>query len=450
MKPAKLLPIFLGILIILIALPTVIAEEDNLTTDPGITPDSPIWGIDKALEQIGLLLIRSPEAKAARGLEIAHERLLEVKVMIEENKLGAVARAERAHNKTLLRVRQNIQNIEDEDAEVEIDKELEFEARLKRHTENVRNVRAELRIKIKIQGELSEEQQLLLDEFLQSFENNANGVEIEIENKKNKTKIRIRQKTGESELEIERKIGRLEIERGITKEKLKVKVEIVGNKSFVKVERNFKTRTIDEELLIDEIIEKFSLDSEMVGSLLKIGTDEENETEEDRLRIRVKIRDDLSDVKIKLMFSLDSIDRETIVNAIVERTQLTKEGIEDIWMLKVKEKDDEKEIEIEVEIEDGKAEVEVRVNGVKTEFVLEITDQEEILREIASRLGVSVEDIREFVEFEVEDEEETEEDETEENGDTNTTTITNEQREDNSGRGNSSGENRSGSNSGSG
>ena len=62
-------------------LPIVSANQH--TEDSGVTPDSFLWGLDKALDQLTILLTFDEGKKARKGLEIAQERLLEVKEMVE-------------------------------------------------------------------------------------------------------------------------------------------------------------------------------------------------------------------------------------------------------------------------------------------------------------------------------------------------------------------------------
>ncbi|MEK6835545.1 MAG: hypothetical protein AABX55_00805, partial [Nanoarchaeota archaeon] len=65
------------------------------------------------------------------------------------------------------------------------------------------------------------------------------------------------------------------------------------------------------------------------------------------------------------------------------------------------ELEEEGEDEIEVKIRGNLAKVEVDVNGIESEFILETTNQEEIIAEIASRTGLSVEEIESIIKFEV-------------------------------------------------
>ena len=58
-----------------------------------------------------------------------------------------------------------------------------------------------------------------------------------------------------------------------------------------------------------------------------------------------------------------------------------------------------------MEIEDETADIKIEIGDNEQEFTLETTDKEVILSEIASRLGVTVEQIRDIVEFELKEKE---------------------------------------------
>src|SRR3989338_8422675 len=87
----------------LLVWPLPLAQQPE---EPGVTPDSFFWGLDNAIDQLTLLLTFDKAEKARKGLEIARERLLEVKQMIEENKAEAAQKAEEAHGKQLLKVKE--------------------------------------------------------------------------------------------------------------------------------------------------------------------------------------------------------------------------------------------------------------------------------------------------------------------------------------------------------
>jgi hypothetical protein len=74
--------VFASIIILMFSMGAT-AQEENLP-DPGITPDSPLYGLDKALESIQGVLNSGNEQKSRYGLSIAEERLAEAKAMAEK------------------------------------------------------------------------------------------------------------------------------------------------------------------------------------------------------------------------------------------------------------------------------------------------------------------------------------------------------------------------------
>jgi hypothetical protein len=85
---------------------------------------------------------------------------------------------------------------------------------------------------------------------------------------------------------------------------LSVRAETLGDQSEVKVKLEFVTLTLDQDLIIDEIIEKFALTSEEADELLKIEEDDDNELEE-KFEVEIDIGDESSEAEIELRFILD-------------------------------------------------------------------------------------------------------------------------------------------------
>ncbi len=71
-------------------------EEEVELPDPGTAPDSPLWGLDRAIEKIGIALTFDKGKKVEKRLANANERLAEVHAMIDANKAEHAARAEQA------------------------------------------------------------------------------------------------------------------------------------------------------------------------------------------------------------------------------------------------------------------------------------------------------------------------------------------------------------------
>ncbi len=210
--------LFLILIILLLSLSTVNAQENVNEADPGVTPDSFLWGLDNAIDRLNLLLTFDEGKRARKGLEVARERLLEVRAMIEENKLDAAEKAKEEHGKTLVKVKESVQDLKEDNSLEEIEDVIEIEKDLEKYDDEVEETFDELKIKIKIEGELTQEQRQLIDSLLNSFKDGIGELEIEIKNKKDKTKIKIKQETGKSDEETEIEIEDLEKEKGIRKQ----------------------------------------------------------------------------------------------------------------------------------------------------------------------------------------------------------------------------------------
>lgn len=394
----------MAFLVLGIALNSPLILAQTTSENPGVTPDSFLWGLDRALEQISLLLAASPNSEAKIGLEIAGERLAEIKLMIEENKLEAAEKAKEEHGKTLGKVKEKIEEIEDDNSLEELEEVIEIEKELEENEQEIEQVSGELKIKIKIEGEITQEQRNLIDSILASLEGQTGEVEIEIKNKKNKIKIEIKLETGKSDEEIDDDIEKLELKAGLRG--IKVKAEIVGGQSEVKIERKFSTTTTNRVLIVDEIIEKFALDLETANSTLKIENEEDDEELEERFKVKVEIKVNSSKVEVKLKFILNATDREEILDAIVEKSKLTRAQIEEAIKFEADGDLEDEELEVEVETEDGISDIKVKFGREKFEFSLETTDMEVIISEIVARTGLSEEQVRANIDLETDEDEE--------------------------------------------
>ncbi|OVE74520.1 hypothetical protein BVX95_02310 [archaeon D22] len=397
----SLIAAFLAIIMI-VSLPAASAQEE----EAGVTPDSFLWGVDRALEQIELAFTFGPDDKAKKGLEIAQERLLEVQAMAEEGKVEEVQRAEESHSKTIIKVKERIAQIEEDDSELELERELEIESELLEHENEIRRVKSEIDVKIKIEGDLTEEQKELLDSFLTSMENSTGEVRVEIETKKEKTKIRIREQTGKSESEIEDEIEEKEKEKGIFRAEYEVESKVFDGESFVKLELKYVSN-MQGEALVDEILDRFSLSAQEVDTLLEVKR--EAFSEDEKFEIEVDFDDGQAEVEVEIRFALDTDNLTQIKEEIVQRTLLERDRVEAAvnstrFIVADDDLDDDKderedELEIEVEIEDGKAFIEIQIGNDEIEFVIETVDREEIIQDIVSRTNFTLNQVSEVIEF---------------------------------------------------
>jgi hypothetical protein len=347
-------------------------ETENETITAGVTPDSIWYGLDVALDNINLALT-SKDKKAEKGLEIARERLLEVRQMIGENKIEQSLRAQERHKKVLVKIEESIEDIEYENSTEEIKKEIKIEKEIEEHKDEIEKTKEELKLKIKVEGEISNETQALIDSILEGLGNSTKLVEIKIDQEKGRTKIKIKEESGKAEVEIEREVKEMEDKEGLSglmKEKAEEMLKRANDKWLDLEEKSLKyNQTIPSKETFDNFI---TLGDEA--------------------------------------FSNESYERaKDYYEMAKDYAESLKEEIEEL-----EEFEEEEEIEIEVEIKGQYAEVKVKALGEEVKFKSNNIEREKIIEEISERTGLSVEEIVSNLKFEIEDEEEEFEEEEEE------------------------------------
>lgn len=185
--------------------PTVELPEE-VVEEAGITPDSPLYGLERAMERISLALTLGKSAKAKKGLAHARERLMEVQMMIAAKKIGAAVEAQEAHDEIMEDVEENIEELGDGDAIEELEDEVEIEGELEEHQELVQ---ATNNLRLRVKG-LTQEQQTQLNAMLGSLGNSTAKVDIQVKAKKTKTKIKIKAKEGLTDEEVANIVSQVE------------------------------------------------------------------------------------------------------------------------------------------------------------------------------------------------------------------------------------------------
>src|SRR3989338_4686963 len=213
--------IFVMFLFLLIIVTPSRAQDENA----GVTPDSPLWGLDIAIERLELFLAGGDTEKVKVGLKHANERLLEVNIMIEKNKLDDAEEAKVKHEEKLREVKEKIKKINGDD-EWAIENEVEIEREVEKQEQEIEELKS--RIKIKIKGNLTAEQHAALDALIASFANSTNELKLEIKIKRNEIKIKVKQKTNRTDDDIDDEFERHENRTGLNilkKEKAKEQIE---------------------------------------------------------------------------------------------------------------------------------------------------------------------------------------------------------------------------------
>lgn len=214
---------YLAILLIFLISLVPVHSEDNLTTDavnneieqlsetqdtndidPGTTPDKAGYGLKIALEKIGLVFTFNKAKKAELELKLAEKRLAEARLMANENKIDALLRAKEEHKKLIEKVKSDLKD--SGDSEADLDKRIELENNLEDQGNRIEDLESVILVKTK--GLTDEQRQKLLD-LIEEFKNQTDDVKVKVSENKQEIIMKLRAK-GFNETKIEEKEAKLE------------------------------------------------------------------------------------------------------------------------------------------------------------------------------------------------------------------------------------------------
>lgn len=208
----------LAVLALSLAAPMALAEGndaidltdgDDFDVDPGITPDSPFYGLDRAMERISLALTFNKSAKAQKGLKHAQERLAEVKAMIEAKKFDKAEEAGENYEDDMDDVDEAGEEINgDEDAEGifrALCTTVMQQNRTEAHKEKVLQVKAG--ILERQAGKMSEKQLTHMGDVFSKIENRTETAQNRIAQRQENLKAKYKILTGMSDEEIDAAIA---------------------------------------------------------------------------------------------------------------------------------------------------------------------------------------------------------------------------------------------------
>jgi len=130
---------------------TETVSQDDLETvevngeEAGVTPDSLLWGLERAIERVSLALTFNKAKKVNKRLTYAKERLLEVKEMTEKGKPEEAGKAAQAHAEDMQEAEKELAEVVEEEGETEEVKSLEN--KFERHIQVLERVQKKLQEK---------------------------------------------------------------------------------------------------------------------------------------------------------------------------------------------------------------------------------------------------------------------------------------------------------------
>ena len=348
------------ILAIAVLIMPAAAAQDTTEAKAGWTPDSFLYFFDVLFDDLAILFTSDQVEKAKASLRIAGERGAELRLMLEKKDIDAAVVAEREHKKVIDIASQVLDALERENPDEEIENVIKIEKEFLEHNNEIEESIDELRLKFKldIRGEITPEQQALVDSILTNVENHVGELEIKIDERKGRTRIRIKDSTGETDIDIDIRIRDIERKHGLDDLKRE------------RAEHRIRHAT-------DAVEEagEVAIDTPPIPSLLQEARD-------------------------KLALAQAAFDDENFGEAFGQAT--AAESIaESVIRLSHHNGDADTAFTIIVTIEGDRARVAVRLGDRKFVFDLDNMSEEEFILLIAERIGMSPERVRTFITFRI-------------------------------------------------
>ena len=251
-----------ALLAISLVAPMALAETDSViapaptedeteveVASAGVTPDSPLYGLDKAMERLRLAFARGEVNKAKLKLKYAEERLSETEQMLDEGNEEAAAESEEAYNEGLEETQELVEGIEadgDEDtAEEALNDVSEIKLGLMAHAEKVAFVKDRILDRMRA-GNASDEKIAHLEEVFGRIKAKAQETEQKMEEKRTRVRTTYKVLSGKNESELEGIELRIR-ERVEDKIKVKIKERVGDDESEVEVEIESEDEENDSE-----------------------------------------------------------------------------------------------------------------------------------------------------------------------------------------------------------
>ena len=224
----KTIAIFMMALLVLSAMPLVMAEEavadagetsnesavitsdaetDAELEDAGVTPDSPFYGLERAMERIRVAFTAGKANKAKLKIKYAEERLAEAEEMADEDNVEAAEEAQEAHDEELAEAEELVNELEtngdEESAETALEEVTELQDAIETHSQKVARVKNRILERKVAAGNMSEEQLAHLREVFDRIIAKSQEMEAKMVQKREnvRTKYKVLAELSDEELE---------------------------------------------------------------------------------------------------------------------------------------------------------------------------------------------------------------------------------------------------------
>jgi len=208
------------------AVPAVLAEDvvvagaaENATlTEPGITPDSAFYGLDRAMERISMALTFDKAKRAEKALTNAEERLAEVKAMVDANKLDKAEVAQKGHEENIAEAEKDVADIESDGSAEKAKKALEDVSEVQKeiltHSQKVAVVKDRI-LAMMAEKNMSADKIARITAVFDKIKTKAAEMENKSLQKKEQVKTKYKTLAGKTDAEVEEVESEIDAETGL-------------------------------------------------------------------------------------------------------------------------------------------------------------------------------------------------------------------------------------------
>jgi hypothetical protein len=387
-------------LLMVFAAPMALAEEvevdgeAQIQAEAGISPDSPLYGLETAIERFRLSFTRNPERRAQRALNLADERMAEFEEMASNGNMQAAEKARVRYEQYLETAAESSERIKSDESEEQAEEAIRSSA----------NLRAKMQLRldhldqvyeriVEKRGEnITEEQLGRLDEAYNKASEKAQAADLRVESKREQAKNRLRVIGDLTEEEAEARAENLSSQ---LQERIELRAERLVTRfenKLAQLENDSSNRsqvaTQRLRLAFEQKINRTEFKAEVRSEALQARMD--GASRANRQEMREEFRQEADELRREFQKERDEVRLSKSPGSLDEETTRSERRFPDRIQ----------QSEIEVVVYNDYASVQAELRDEEFEFDVRSTDRAEITRLVAAELGISVFDVRAIIEFE--------------------------------------------------
>ena len=165
--------------------------NQELSGSGGITPDSPLWNIERTFERLDLALTIDPKERAQKDAEFARERLLEARRMAEKGDIAALEKAKNAYDEHIASIRVQIRKMKSSNPQDDLQASADIEQELSHQEAAATALSTQFELS-QNKGNMKQVERENIVALVKDFGNESTYAKSELQAERQKTKLRLR------------------------------------------------------------------------------------------------------------------------------------------------------------------------------------------------------------------------------------------------------------------